>query len=248
MDWLTGLFSDPATAPAAYGLTGLVLLLAIVFAVTRLRHMRRGMFISGGRKHRLAVLDATAIDNRRRLVLVRRDDVEHLLLIGGNNDVVVESGAAGVKETARPATDDGAKQPVMPKEPDGASKPARPMAETGRAQAAPVAPAAPAEPPRQPQPRPVINDGPQQTQPRPDPKLDPVMPAQPSSVVRAEPRVDQPVRPAEKLQAAPPVRAAAAPRPERAAPSDPAVDPDNTLDDEMDKLLEGILDTPTNQR
>ena len=99
MDWLTGLFSDPATAAAAYGLTGLVVLLVLVFAFTRMRHMRRGMFIAGGRKHRLAVLDATAIDNRRRLVLVRRDDVEHLLLIGGNNDIVVETGfAAGTED------------------------------------------------------------------------------------------------------------------------------------------------------
>ena len=36
-------------------------------------------------------MDATAVDSHRRLVLVRRDDVEHLLLIGGPADVVVES-------------------------------------------------------------------------------------------------------------------------------------------------------------
>jgi flagellar protein FliO/FliZ len=36
------------------------------------------------------VIDAAAVDGRRRLVLVRRDNVEHLLMIGGPTDIVVE--------------------------------------------------------------------------------------------------------------------------------------------------------------
>jgi flagellar protein FliO/FliZ len=43
-----------------------------------------------GRMPRLAVIDAAAVDGRRRLVLVRRDNVEHLLMIGGPTDMVVE--------------------------------------------------------------------------------------------------------------------------------------------------------------
>ncbi|MBV9969636.1 MAG: flagellar biosynthetic protein FliO, partial [Xanthobacteraceae bacterium] len=43
-----------------------------------------------GRQPRLAVIDAASVDGRRRLVLVRRDNVEHLLLIGGPSDIVVE--------------------------------------------------------------------------------------------------------------------------------------------------------------
>jgi flagellar protein FliO/FliZ len=43
-----------------------------------------------GRQPRLAVIDAAPIDSRRRLVLIRRDNVEHLLMIGGPSDVVVE--------------------------------------------------------------------------------------------------------------------------------------------------------------
>ena len=39
---------------------------------------------------RLAVIDAAAVDGRRRLVLVRRDNIEHLLMIGGPTDIVVE--------------------------------------------------------------------------------------------------------------------------------------------------------------
>lgn len=43
-----------------------------------------------GRMPRLAVIDAAAVDGRRRLVLVRRDNVEHLIMIGGPTDLVVE--------------------------------------------------------------------------------------------------------------------------------------------------------------
>jgi flagellar biogenesis protein FliO len=47
-----------------------------------------------GRLQRLGVSDYAAVDSRRRLVLVRRDNVEHLVMIGGPADVVVESNIA----------------------------------------------------------------------------------------------------------------------------------------------------------
>ena len=43
------------------------------------------------RQPRLAVVDAAAVDGRRKLVIIRRDNVEHLLMIGGPSDVVVET-------------------------------------------------------------------------------------------------------------------------------------------------------------
>ncbi len=43
---------------------------------------------------RLEVVDHASVDGRRRLVLVRRDNVEHLIMIGGPVDVVVETGIA----------------------------------------------------------------------------------------------------------------------------------------------------------
>jgi len=68
-----------------------LLCLALVLWIVRGRPS--SPFIRGGRNRtpRLAVLDAAAIDTRRRLVLVRRDDVEHLIMIGGPTDVVIES-------------------------------------------------------------------------------------------------------------------------------------------------------------
>jgi flagellar protein FliO/FliZ len=53
-----------------------------------------------GRQPRLAVIDAATLDSRRRLVLIRRDNVEHLLLIGGPADLLVEPNI--VRSTAAP--------------------------------------------------------------------------------------------------------------------------------------------------
>ncbi len=44
------------------------------------------------RSRRLAFIERTALDGGRKLLLVRRDDVEHLILIGGPIDLVVETG------------------------------------------------------------------------------------------------------------------------------------------------------------
>jgi hypothetical protein len=51
------------------------------------------------RQPRLAVIDAAVVDGRRRLVIIRRDNVEHLLMIGGRADIVVEPNI--VRATAR---------------------------------------------------------------------------------------------------------------------------------------------------
>ena len=47
---------------------------------------------AGADARRLDVIEARAIDARRRLVLVRRDGVEHLLLLTPSGDTVVETG------------------------------------------------------------------------------------------------------------------------------------------------------------
>src|SRR5580704_10720081 len=70
---------------AVLALIGLAAWLVRRFAGNRL-----GANTNRGRMPRLAVIDAAAVDGRRRLVLVRRDNVEHLLMIGGPTDIVVE--------------------------------------------------------------------------------------------------------------------------------------------------------------
>lgn len=47
------------------------------------------------RDKRLGVIETSSVDSHRKLVLVRRDEVEHLLLVGGPVDLVVETGIRG---------------------------------------------------------------------------------------------------------------------------------------------------------
>lgn len=60
-----------------------------------LRKYGSGRITMGGGKGRLAVVEATHIDAKRRLVLIRRDGTEHLLLLGPNTETVVETSIAG---------------------------------------------------------------------------------------------------------------------------------------------------------
>ena len=45
-----------------------------------------------GRERRLGVVEASAVDGRRKLILLRRDNIEHLIMTGGPVDVLIESG------------------------------------------------------------------------------------------------------------------------------------------------------------
>jgi flagellar protein FliO/FliZ len=69
----------------------LALIALAAWLVRRFASNRLGANTNRGRMPRLAVIDAAAVDGRRRLVLVRRDNIEHLLMIGGPSDIVVES-------------------------------------------------------------------------------------------------------------------------------------------------------------
>ena len=58
--------------------------------IRRFGGARVGNGAQRGRQPRLAVIDAAPVDGRRRLVLIRRDNVEHLLMLGGPSDFVIE--------------------------------------------------------------------------------------------------------------------------------------------------------------
>ncbi len=71
-----------------------------------------GLFKSG-REKRIGAIETANIDNRRKLVLIRRDSVEHLIMTGGPVDIVIETGierSAGYKATPM---DFDAKQPYI---------------------------------------------------------------------------------------------------------------------------------------
>jgi hypothetical protein len=187
---------------AALGVSLALLCLFVVLWI--LRNRAPSPFVRGGRNRqpRLQVLDAAAVDTRRRIVLIRRDNVEHLVMIGGPTDIVIESGIGDERPylSARPLTqqveqdqsalpDPGAPANLAPAEPPN------PMI------AAPAAPApaalAPIEPPVR---RPVVAE-PAKTEPSPPPaRPAPIAataaqrnPAQTVPVRPAEPAVEKPV-------------------------------------------------------
>jgi len=86
----------------------LALIALAAWLVRRFASNRLGANTNRGRMPRLAVIDAAAVDGRRRLVLVRRDNIEHLLMIGGPTDIVVESNIV----RAMPARDQVPQRPA----------------------------------------------------------------------------------------------------------------------------------------
>jgi len=107
---------------AALGVSLALLCLFVVLWL--LRHRAPSPFVRGGRNRqpRLQVLDAAAVDARRRLVLVRRDNVEHLIMIGGPTDIVVESGIGDERPylSAIPVSPDAMRLAHEAAEPDAA--------------------------------------------------------------------------------------------------------------------------------
>ncbi|MGV1788812.1 flagellar biosynthetic protein FliO [Rhizobium sp. A37_96] len=83
-----------------------IALLVLIGILWILRSRAPSPFVRGGknRQPRLQVLDAAAVDARRRLVLVRRDGIEHLIMIGGPTDIVIESGISDATRAGAAAT------------------------------------------------------------------------------------------------------------------------------------------------
>ena len=231
--------AGPNFAPAVlWTLLALVVLIIVLVVVRIVRSMTFGTFVVGGRnrKTRLAVMDAAAVDSQRRLVLVRRDDIEHLILIGGPTDVVVErdirlhASTRRPSATGEPAADAQAARPRPP-------EPAQP-ARVEQRRPAPQQPAARAEQ-RQPAP----------SAPPPPAARTPAPAANGASVrmapVTPQPNFSTPPRPA---PAAAPPAPAAAPKPRPADFDKPAAHidiaaeparkkPEMSLEDEMNRLL-----------
>jgi hypothetical protein len=173
----------------------LVLIGLAAWLVRRFGGNRLGANSARGRMPRLAVIDAAAVDGRRRLVLVRRDNVEHLIMIGGPSDIVVEPNivrAAPGRERDQAPTRDTARgpsfaeppawtppEPVEFAEPDTApdlapARPARPSFVED-----PRRPAAAALPERRPEPVAAAPE-PSRPEPRPEPTPAPLPPREPA--------------------------------------------------------------------
>ena len=83
-----------------------------------LRRFGTGRITAAAGKGRLGVVEVSVVDAKRRLVLLRRDDVEHLILLSPTSETVVETGItsnageqrfASRLETAKAAADPAAR-------------------------------------------------------------------------------------------------------------------------------------------
>lgn len=129
-------FMGISAATANWVANGIIALVVLFLLYLAYKVFTRPRMASGRRSRnaRLAITDAASIDDRRRLVLVRRDDVEHLIMIGGATDMVIESdiSRSGAAKTAPAATtaaqDAGAPAPARQTPPPLSSVPAGPAA------------------------------------------------------------------------------------------------------------------------
>ena len=176
-----------------------VIVLALIgltfWLIRRFGGARVGNGAQRGRQPRLAVIDAAPVDGRRRLVLIRRDNVEHLLMLGGPSDFVVEQNIVRAVPVNPP-------RDVPVPRPEGA----RPLADAARALDDEGGWTPPEPPSRPPFPRPE----PGARVPRPEPLARAPLP--PSIAPRASEPVPRAYEPAP-----PPIAPAAEPAPPDAA-------------------------------
>lgn len=83
-----------------------------------------GKLLTPARERRLDVVDHANVDGKRRLLLVRRDNVEHLIMTGGPVDVVIETGINGQPvASANFNRAPAAKAPIEPSSSETVSEP-----------------------------------------------------------------------------------------------------------------------------
>ncbi|MGY4623152.1 flagellar biosynthetic protein FliO [Bradyrhizobium sp. USDA 4486] len=261
-------------SPITFILAFIVVLALIGVAawlVRRFAGNRLGANTQRGRMPRLAVIDAAAVDGRRRLVLVRRDNVEHLLMIGGPTDIVVEPNivraASGrdqlpQRSNAEPPrlapmpdaggwTDEAPRPELLdhpePQMPEPPPRPARPsFADEVRRPAPALAerrsePSLPGFPPEPIAPRPERESRPEPPPPRIARSEPPLMPRPPR---QSEPVKVPPVR-AERPAAPPPPVPQAPPVPPPAPAAAPSSAEQNLA--EMAQRLEAALRRPAGE-
>ena len=99
------------------GMLALIFVLALIGVLTALARRFGWGYSSkfrGDRSRRLSISEIVPLDARRRLVLVRRDDVEHLVLLGAGTapDLLVEAGIPAGGGFARALAQAAAPSPV----------------------------------------------------------------------------------------------------------------------------------------
>ena len=239
----------------------LALIGVAAWLVRRFATNRLGANTNRGRMPRLAVIDAAAVDGRRRLVLVRRDNVEHLLMIGGPSDIVVEPNivrAMPGRDQMAPRAAAGEQQPRIAPLPDTnwSDDNARSDVRSGDAYDHHAEPQMPEPPPRPA--RPSFAEEVRRPSPMPErrnDRNDPLAGFAPEPMGRAEPRPEpapprltrtEPMMPRPQRAAEPPKPPARLPERALAPPPPPVPAPSNADQNlaEMAQRLEAALRRP----
>jgi hypothetical protein len=120
---------DTLTSYLNWNIVTAALAVVAVVLIVLLAFRALGGNVRGRRGARLAISEYHEVDKTRRLVLIRRDEVEHLLMIGGAQDLVIETGIGLAErdireeEYQRPSAVTGPAfasppQPPRPEQPD----------------------------------------------------------------------------------------------------------------------------------
>lgn len=216
--WLNGIVGETAGPIVSLVVSIILIVIAVFVLIWLVRMLLSGRFsLRHNPDLRLQVVDATAIDNRRKLVLVRRDNVEHLIVIGGQNDLVVESGIGAPVSTEQRAPQRTVAQPSETRAPAPARPAKRPVADRPAPTRADIA--------------------------MPTPTPAPPKPAQPAARPAEVASIDErpPLKPAIAPVPAPSQQVAPTPKAEKPAAPDVEIassaDTQQELDAEMDALL-----------
>ncbi|MEX6508983.1 hypothetical protein [Jiella sp. M17.18] len=213
--WIIDLFGEGVAQIVWVAfVAAVVCILAMLVIILAKKALGGGRIGTGpkSRAPRLAVMDVARVDEKRKLVLVRRDEIEHLVLIGGQNDLLVEGNILRVPAAANARHHDWPAEPTLALEPDervvpqGAAAPARPLARSASANRAAPVPGTP---------------GPQ---PQPESRREPAAPAQ-RRAATAAPRPSDVPRPA--------------PVPPMSAPERPVAKPDHPPRDASPRKTDG---------
>lgn len=207
--------------------------------VRRFGGNKLGVSASRGRMPRLALIDTAVVDGRRRLILIRRDNVEHLIMIGGPSDILIEPNILRAPASRDQAPNRGA----IETGPRVAPLPDAPWSETETApRFEPVDLGEPAPMP-EPPPRPVRPAPASLERPMPERRTE-LFPAPAETPARAQPAT----RPETAVRAEPAVRVEPAVRAEPIVRPEPASRPASNLRVEPPVLRTSLRTEPATPR
>ncbi len=92
MNFIKSLFGEVGGGVLAGVLALAIVIILIIFLVWALKILLNATErVSKSNQRRLGVSETFALDQKRQLLLVRRDNVEHLILLGGNSEIIIEN-------------------------------------------------------------------------------------------------------------------------------------------------------------